>query len=225
MKVVIDDIEYDVDGDYTIFQFCAEQSINIPCFCYHEKLNIAGNCRMCLVQVGMGTNIWNINSSKVQGNLSLACSTPLTSGMFIRTMSARVKRARESVMEFLLINHPLDCPICDQGGECDLQDLSVKYGSDRSRLESYTKTAVFDLSTLAPLVKTMMTRCINCTRCVRFIDYVSGDNELSMGGRGKVSEIIFSLNNNILGELSANIIDLCPVGALTQMPGLFEYRS
>jgi len=150
----IDNIKYFFKGQYTVYQFCFLNGINLPCFCYHEKLSIAGNCRICLVEAN--------------GNLGVSCALPLVEGMQIFTNKVRVKQAREGILEFLLINHPLDCPICDQGGECDLQDISSNFGIDRGRYYEFTKRSLTNINSLGPLVKTVMTRCIHCTRCVRF---------------------------------------------------------
>jgi len=202
-----------VDIKTTIFQFCAKIGINLPCFCYHEKLTIAGNCRMCLVEVSTAAN------------LVVSCAMPILDKMQIFTFTKRVRKAREHVLEFLLLNHPLDCPICDQGGECDLQDLSMVIGTDRSRFYESFKRAVDNLHCLGPLVKTVMTRCIHCTRCVRFLNEVSGVPALGVIGRGQSMEIGTYISNFITDELLGNIIDLCPVGALTSMPYAFNARS
>lgn len=168
---------------------------------------------MCMVEV---------NTSP---NLVISCAMPLISGMAINTLTRRVENARENMLEFLLINHPLDCPICDQGGECDLQDISLNFGSDRGRFYEPLKRATTDLSLFNPLVKTIMTRCIHCTRCIRFVNEVSGNSNIGMIGRGSSSEIGTYIDNNINDELLGNIIDLCPVGALTSMPYAFTARS
>jgi len=197
----------------TVFQFCAKYGINLPCFCYHEKLTIAGNCRMCLVEV---------NTSM---NLVIACAMPILNKMRIYTNSKRVRRARENVLEFLLLNHPLDCPICDQGGECDLQDLVLVTGSDRSRFYESYKRSVDNLYCFGPLVKTIMTRCIHCTRCVRFLNEISDIQNFGVIGRGSMMEIGVYVTQFFSDELLGNIIDLCPVGALTSMPYAFNARS
>ena len=214
-KITIDNIEYSESNDnnfnnITIFQYCYNKGITIPCFCYHEKLSISGNCRMCLVQINF--------------NLGVSCSIGIADNMFILTNNKRVKEARESVLEFLLINHPLDCPICDQGGECDLQDIALIFGSDRGRFYEEKKRSVDNFSLNGPLIKTIMTRCIHCTRCVRFANEIS-DFSLGVFGRGSFMEIGTYLNLNLLDELSGNIIDLCPVGASTSMPYAFKSRS
>lgn len=196
------------DDNLTIFQFCFRQNLFLPCFCYHERLSIAGNCRMCLVQ---------INDA-----LGVSCAINLIEGMIIYTNNRRVKESRESILEFLLVNHPLDCPICDQGGECDLQDITLTYGSDRGRFYENAKKAVDNLY-MGPLIKTIMTRCIHCTRCVRFAFDVS-NFMLGVIGRGINMEIGSFVKMNYNDELSGNIIDLCPVGALTSMPTAYKYR-
>lgn len=216
-SVIINNQFYDL-GDQTsqsptIFQFCLENGINLPCFCYHEKLSIAGNCRICLVEV---------NSS---GKLELSCSLTIRSDMIIKTKSKRVSKARESILEFLLINHPLDCPICDQGGECDLQDLSLTFGSERSRFYNYKKRSVENIYFSSPFIKTVMDRCIHCTRCVRFINEVSGNFEFGVIGRGTTMEIGTYINKSIDDFLVGNVIDLCPVGALCTMPSAYRDRS
>lgn len=198
------------DWSLTIFQLCETLNIKIPRFCYHEKLSIAGNCRMCLIEV----------ESSVKP--IIACATSLSKGMSILTNSALVKKARENVLEFLLINHPLDCPICDQGGECDLQDQSLIYGSDKGRFTEI-KRSVEDKD-FGPLVKTVMTRCIHCTRCVRYMDEVAGFNGLGTMGRGRDTEISTYLGIGLDSEISGNVIDLCPVGALTSKPYAFTGR-
>lgn len=196
---------------YNIIQFCDLLNIDIPRFCYHEKLSIAGNCRMCLVEV--------------QKSLKpiASCALPLLNVMSIRTDTSLVKQCRESVLEFLLINHPLDCPICDQGGECDLQDQTLFFGTDRGRFYEY-KRAVSNKE-FGPLIKTFMTRCIHCTRCVRFLNEIAGISTLGVTGRGMNMEISTYLERYIFSEISGNIIDLCPVGALTAKPYAFQYRS
>ncbi|HWU93056.1 MAG TPA: NADH-quinone oxidoreductase subunit NuoG, partial [Sphingomicrobium sp.] len=183
----------------------------IPRFCYHERLSIAGNCRMCLVEVAPGP-------PKPQAS----CALPAADGQTIRTDSAMVKKAREGVMEFLLINHPLDCPICDQGGECDLQDQAVAYGRSGSRFEE-NKRAVDD-KYMGPIIKTSMTRCIQCTRCIRFADEVAGTPQIGMLYRGEDSQITSYLEETVTTELAGNLADVCPVGALLQKPQLFEQR-
>jgi NADH dehydrogenase (ubiquinone) Fe-S protein 1 len=200
-----------VRGQFTIFQFCSEKQVNLPCFCYHDKLSIAGNCRICLVEAN--------------GGIVASCAMPLVPDMKIYTDSKRVRRARLSVLEFLLMNHPLDCPVCDQGGECDLQDITLTFGSERGRFYEYSKRSVDSFSSCAPFIKTVMTRCIHCTRCVRFLKEVSGVFDLGVLGRGNSMEIGTYINRFVNDELSGNIIDLCPVGALTSMPYAFHKRS
>jgi NADH-quinone oxidoreductase subunit G len=196
----------------TIIQACEIADVEIPRFCYHERLAIAGNCRMCLVEVAGGPP-----------KPVASCAMPVTEGMQVFTDTPMVKKAREGVMEFLLANHPLDCPICDQGGECDLQDQAYQYGAGKSEYHEH-KRAVTDKN-MGPLVKTQMTRCIHCTRCVRFIEDVAGTVEIGAVGRGESMEIATYLEQNLKSELSGNIIDLCPVGALTSKPYAFKARS
>jgi NADH-quinone oxidoreductase subunit G len=210
-KIIVDGLEHSVDDGITIIQACESIGIQIPRFCYHEKLEIAGNCRMCLVEVE--------KSPKPVAS----CSINVTEGMVIKTESELVKKAREGVMEFLLINHPLDCPICDQGGECDLQDQAVKYGKCQSSYNE-EKRAVED-KYMGPLIVTHMNRCIHCTRCVRFLEDIAGTNELGAIGRGEHMEITTYVETSIKSEMSGNIIDLCPVGALTSKPYAFTARS
>jgi NADH-quinone oxidoreductase subunit G len=209
-KVTVDGIEVEVAQGATLLQACEAAGVEIPRFCYHERLSIAGNCRMCLVEVE--------KSPKPVAS----CAMPAADGAVVRTTTEQVKRAREGVMEFLLINHPLDCPICDQGGECDLQDQAMAYGTDGSRfLEN--KRAVEE-KYMGPLVKTVMTRCIQCTRCVRFATEVAGTPEIGAIGRGEDMEITTYLQHALTSELSANVVDLCPVGALTFRPFAFTAR-
>ncbi|SFD81926.1 NADH-quinone oxidoreductase subunit NuoG [Roseivivax sediminis] len=218
-KVNIDGMELEVDGAMTLLQACEEAGIEIPRFCYHERLSIAGNCRMCLVEV-VGGPPKPAASCAVQ----IRDMRPGKDGEppQVKTNSPMVKKAREGVMEFLLINHPLDCPICDQGGECDLQDQAMAYGVDFSRYRE-PKRAVADMD-LGPLVGTHMTRCISCTRCVRFITEVAGMPELGQTGRGEDAEITAYLGQTLESELQGNIIDLCPVGALTSKPYAYTAR-
>ncbi|OYX64876.1 MAG: NADH-quinone oxidoreductase subunit G [Novosphingobium sp. 32-60-15] len=210
-KVKVDGVELEVPAGATVLQACELAGKEIPRFCYHERLSIAGNCRMCLVEVKPGP-------PKPQAS----CALPATEGQEIRTDSEMVKKAREGVMEFLLINHPLDCPICDQGGECDLQDQSVAYGRGASRYHEH-KRAVTE-KYMGPLIKTTMTRCIHCTRCVRFSEEVAGVDEIGALYRGETMQISTYLEKAAAHELSANVIDLCPVGALTSAPYAFEAR-
>ena len=211
-KVTVDGQEIEVPAGATVLQACEAAGKEIPRFCYHERLSIAGNCRMCLVEVKPGP-------PKPQAS----CALPAADGQEIRTDSEMVKKAREGVMEFLLINHPLDCPICDQGGECDLQDQSVAYGRGTSRYDE-NKRAVTE-KYMGPLIKTTMTRCIHCTRCVRFSEEVAGVDEIGALYRGENMQITTYLEQAARHELSANVIDLCPVGALTSRPYAFEARS
>jgi len=210
-KVTVDGLELEVPAGATLLQACEMAGKEIPRFCYHERLSIAGNCRMCLVEVAPGP-------PKPQAS----CALPATEGQVIRTDTPMVKKAREGVMEFLLINHPLDCPICDQGGECDLQDQSVAYGRGASRFDE-NKRAVTE-KYMGPLVKTAMTRCIQCTRCVRFAEEVAGIEEIGAIGRGENMQITTYLEHAMQSELSGNVVDLCPVGALTAKPYAFEAR-
>ena len=209
-KVTIDGEELEVEDGVTILQACEQAGAEIPRFCYHERLSIAGNCRMCLVEVERAPKP------------VASCAMPVNDGMVVHTNTPKVKKAREGVLEFLLINHPLDCPICDQGGECDLQDQTMAYGMDHSRFEE-NKRAVED-KYMGPLVKTIMTRCIHCTRCIRFATEIAGVEELGAIGRGEDMEITTYLERMLTSELSANVIDLCPVGALTSKPYAFEAR-
>ena len=209
-KLTVNGIEVEVEDGSTVLHACEEAGIEVPRFCYHDRLSIAGNCRMCLVDMERAPKP------------VASCAMPAGDGMAIRTDTDRVKKAREGVMEFLLINHPLDCPICDQGGECDLQDQAMGYGFDSSRYEE-NKRAVEDKH-MGPLISTTMTRCIHCTRCVRFATEVAGVPELGAIGRGENMEITTYLEKTLASELSANVIDLCPVGALTSKPYAFTAR-
>ena len=218
-KIIIDDREVEVDPAITLIQACEQAGVEIPRFCYHERLSIAGNCRMCLVEVVGGPPKPAASCAMQVRDLRPG---PEGAPPAIRTNSPMVKKAREGVMEFLLINHPLDCPICDQGGECDLQDQAMAYGVDFSRFRE-AKRASTNMD-LGPLVGTHMTRCISCTRCVRFITEVAGVPELGQTGRGEDSEITSYLGKTLDSELQGNIIDLCPVGALTSKPYAFTAR-
>ncbi|MCU4180302.1 NADH-quinone oxidoreductase subunit NuoG [Bosea sp. BH3] len=212
-KLVIDGIEVDVPAEYTVLQACEAAGAEVPRFCFHERLSIAGNCRMCLVEVKGGP-------PKPQASCAIGVRDlrpgPNGEPPVVMTKSPMVKKAREGVMEFLLINHPLDCPICDQGGECDLQDQAMAYGVDTSRYAE-NKRAVED-KYIGPLVKTSMTRCIQCTRCVRFTTEVAGASDLGAIGRGEDMEITTYLEQAMSSELQGNVVDLCPVGALTSKP-------
>ena len=210
-KVKVDGVEIEVPAGATVLQACEMAGKEIPRFCYHERLTIAGNCRMCLVEVKPGP-------PKPQAS----CALPVAENQEIVTMSPMVKKAREGVMEFLLINHPLDCPICDQGGECDLQDQAVAYGRGHSRFAE-NKRAVTE-KYMGPVVKTIMTRCIQCTRCVRFVEEVAGVEEIGAINRGENMEITSYLEGAVTSELSGNVVDLCPVGALVSKPYSFEAR-
>jgi NADH-quinone oxidoreductase subunit G len=210
-KLKVDGIEVEVPQGATVLQACEIAGKEIPRFCYHERLSIAGNCRMCLVEVKPGP-------PKPQAS----CALPAADNQEVFTTSPMVKHAREGIMEFLLINHPLDCPICDQGGECDLQDQSVAYGRGRSRYDE-PKRAVTE-KYMGPIVKTIMTRCIQCTRCVRFAEEVAGIEEIGAIGRGENMQITSYLEKAVTSELSGNVVDLCPVGALTSKPYAYEAR-
>jgi NADH-quinone oxidoreductase subunit G len=210
-KLTIDGHAIEVEPGTAIIQACERLGIEIPRFCYHERLAIAGNCRMCLVEVSPGP-------PKPQAS----CALPCAEGMTVKTNTPMVKKAREGVMEFLLINHPLDCPICDQGGECDLQDQALFYGVGTSRYKE-PKRGVED-KYMGPLIKTQMTRCIHCTRCVRFATQVAGVPELGAFGRGEHMEIGTYIEKTLTSELSGNMVDLCPVGALTSKPYAFAAR-
>ena len=209
-KVTVDGIEVEVEAGSTVLQACEVAGKEIPRFCYHERLSIAGNCRMCLVEME--------RSPKPVAS----CAMPVMDGQVIKTNTPMVKKAREGVMEFLLINHPLDCPICDQGGECDLQDQAFNYGGGRSRYELNKRSV--DQKHMGPLIKTHMNRCIHCTRCVRFSEEVAGIAEIGAINRGENMEITTYLENTIDSEMSGNVIDLCPVGALTSKPYSYEAR-
>merc|ERR1719271_1628192 len=211
IEVVVDGNPVQIESGSSILQAIESTGINVPRFCFHERLSVAGNCRMCLVEIE--------KSPKPVAS----CAFPTMPNMKIKTDTPLVKKAREGVMEFLLANHPLDCPICDQGGECDLQDQSMMFGSDRSRFTE-AKRGVEDKN-LGPLVKTVMTRCIHCTRCVRFATEVAGVPELGTLARGRESEIGTYVERLFDSELSGNVIDLCPVGALTSKPYAFTARS
>jgi NADH-quinone oxidoreductase subunit G len=218
-KIIIDGNEVEVDGAMTLIQACEEAGIEIPRFCYHERLTIAGNCRMCLVEVVGGPPKPAASCAMQVRDLRPG---PEGQPPVVKTNSPMVKKAREGVMEFLLINHPLDCPICDQGGECDLQDQAMAYGVDFSRFRE-PKRATEDLD-LGPLVETHMTRCISCTRCVRFTSEVAGITQMGQTGRGEDSEITSYLGETLDSNLQGNIIDLCPVGALVSKPYAFTAR-
>ena len=209
-KIKINDKEIEFEKGMTVLQACELADVEIPRFCYHEKLSIAGNCRMCLVEM------------EKSPKPIASCAMPAAEGMNIKTNTSLVEKARKGVMEFLLANHPLDCPVCDQGGECDLQDQSLYYGVDKSRFAENKRDVKEKY--MGPLIKTQMTRCIHCTRCVRFATEVAGIPELGAIGRGENMEITTYLEKSMESELSANVIDLCPVGALTSKPYAFEAR-
>ncbi len=218
-KIIIDGQEVEVEGALTLIQACEQAGVEVPRFCYHERLSIAGNCRMCLVEVVGGPP-----KPAASCAMQVRDLRPGPDGQppVVKTNSPMVKKAREGVMEFLLINHPLDCPICDQGGECDLQDQAMAYGVDFSRYRE-PKRAAEDLN-LGPLVETHMTRCISCTRCVRFTTEVAGITQMGQTGRGEDSEITSYLGETLDSNLQGNIIDLCPVGALVSKPYAFTAR-
>ena len=209
-KITINGKDIEFEKGMTVLQACELADVEIPRFCYHEKLSIAGNCRMCLVEMD--------KSSKPIAS----CAMPAREGMKIKTNTTFVEKARKGVMEFLLANHPLDCPVCDQGGECDLQDQSLYYGVDKSRFVENKRQVPEKY--MGPLIKTQMTRCIHCTRCVRFATEIAGVPEIGAIGRGENMEITTYLEKSMMSELSANVIDLCPVGALTSKPYAFEAR-
>ena len=208
--IKINGTSYEVESGLTLIQACDLLGIEIPRFCYHEKLAIAGNCRMCLVEL------------KGANKPVPSCSQELVDGMEFITKGDNIDNIRKGILEFILINHPLDCPICDQGGECDLQDQTIKYGLDKSRY-IYEKRAVKDKD-LGPLVKTVMTRCIACTRCIRFTDEVCGTYELGGLNRGENIEISNYISKTLTSELSGNLVDICPVGALTNKQYAFKGR-
>ena len=210
LKLKVNETELEVEEGLTVLQACEKAGIEIPRFCYHEKLSIAGNCRMCLVEL------------EKSPKPIASCAMPAANGMVIKTNTPTIEKSRKGVMEFLLANHPLDCPVCDQGGECDLQDQSMFYGIDKSRFKE-NKRAVPDKN-MGPLIKTQMTRCIHCTRCIRFATEIAGVPELGAIGRGEDMQITTYLEKSIQSELSGNVIDLCPVGALTSKPYVFEAR-
>lgn len=211
VKNKINDIVVYNSKNDTILQSCSNLGIDIPRYCYHNRLSISGNCRMCLVE------IYGVEKPVV------ACAQTVSPNLHILTNSEMVRRMREGISKFLLYNHPLDCAICDQGGECDLQDQVMVYGTDKSRYYDYKRT-ILDKE-CGPLIKTVMTRCIHCTRCVRFLQEVAGNSKLGVLGRGQSMEIGNYVDEVISSELSGNIIDLCPVGALTSKPSAFMYRS
>ena len=210
LKLKVNDTEIEVEEGLTVLQACEQAGAEIPRFCYHEKLSIAGNCRMCLVEM------------EKSPKPIASCAMPATDGMVIKTNTEKIEKSRKGVMEFLLANHPLDCPVCDQGGECDLQDQSMFYGIDKSRFKENKRHVPEKY--MGPLIKTQMTRCIHCTRCIRFATEVAGVPELGAIGRGEDMQITTYLEKAMESEMSANVIDLCPVGALTSKPYVFEAR-
>ena len=210
LQIKVNNKDVEIDEGLTVLQACEKAGVEIPRFCYHEKLSIAGNCRMCLVEIE--------KSPKPVAS----CAMPAVEGMNIKTNTKFVEKARKGVMEFLLANHPLDCPVCDQGGECDLQDQSMFYGVDKSRYKENKRFVPEKY--MGPLIKTQMTRCIHCTRCIRFATEIAGVSELGAIGRGENMEITTYLEKSMESELSANVVDLCPVGALTSKPYVFEAR-
>ncbi len=210
LKLKVNDIDIEVEKGTTVLQACEQAGAEIPRFCYHEKLSIAGNCRMCLVEM------------EKSPKPIASCAMPAAEGMVLKTNTEKVKKARKGVMEFLLANHPLDCPVCDQGGECDLQDQSMYYGIDKSRFKENKRYVPEKY--MGPLIKTQMTRCIHCTRCIRFATEIAGVPEIGAIGRGEDMQITTYLEKAMESELSANVIDLCPVGALTSKPYVFEAR-
>merc|ERR1719461_745884 len=210
VQVFVNNEPVQVPKGATVMQACEIAGVTVPRFCYHDRLSVAGNCRMCLVEV-----------EKAKKPVA-SCAMPIMPGMKILTDTDIVKGAREGVMEFLLANHPLDCPICDQGGECDLQDQSMAFGTWKGRYRE-PKRAV-ENKDLGPFVKTVMTRCIHCTRCVRYSDEICGTGELGTTGRGNATEIGTYVGSKFDSEISGNVIDLCPVGALTNKPFAFRAR-
>ncbi len=210
LKLKVNDIDVELEEGLTVLQACEQAGVEIPRFCYHERLSIAGNCRMCLVEM------------EKSPKPIASCAMPAAEGMVIKTNTEKVDKARKGVMEFLLANHPLDCPVCDQGGECDLQDQSMFYGIDKSRYKENKRHVPEKY--MGPLIKTQMTRCIHCTRCIRFATEVAGVPELGAIGRGENMQITTYLEKSMVSEMSANVIDICPVGALTSKPYVFEAR-
>ena len=211
IKLKVNDIDLEVEEGLTVLQACEKAGAEIPRFCYHEKLSITGNCRMCLVEI------------EKSPKPIASCAMPAAEGMVIKTNTEKIEKSRKGVMEFLLANHPLDCPVCDQGGECDLQDQSMFYGIDKSRFKENKRYVPEKY--MGPLIKTQMTRCIHCTRCIRFATEVAGVSELGAIGRGENMQITTYLEKSMESEMSANVIDLCPVGALTSKPYVFKARS
>ena len=212
INITINNKKYLLKKGLTILQACEQINEHIPKFCFHEQLSIAGNCRICLVEIEKFPKPTTSCNKEIAENMVIFTNTPL------------VKKAREAILEFLLINHPLDCPICDQAGECDLQDQNLHYGSDRSRFFKFNKRIVED-KYCGPIIKTIMTRCIHCTRCVRFSNEFMEESFLGAFGRGESTEIGSYIKKLIKTELSGNLVDLCPVGALTSKPYTFTARN
>lgn len=211
ISITINNRQAFVRPQSTVLQACEAAGVDVPRFCYHEKLPVAGNCRRCLVEI------------QKSPKPVVSCARPVAKGRVVHTETPLVRKAREAVLEFLLINHPLDCPICDQGGECDLQDEAVTYGSDRGRFFEF-KRSVEDKE-CGPIVKTIRTRCIHCTRCIRFSTEVAGNEVMGAFGRGEDTEIGTYIHTFLRTELSGNLVDLCPVGALTSKPYAYQARS
>ncbi|KAK3076500.1 NADH dehydrogenase (ubiquinone) 78K chain precursor, 5-prime end, partial [Coniosporium uncinatum] len=212
VQLTIDGKQVSIEAGSALIQACEKAGVTIPRYCYHEKLLIAGNCRMCLVEVERAPKP------------VASCAWPVQPGMVVKTDSPLVHKAREGIMEFLLANHPLDCPICDQGGECDLQDQSMRYGADRGRFHELEGKRAVEDKNIGPLVKTSMNRCIHCTRCIRFANDIAGAPELGSTGRGNDLQIGTYLETALDTEMSGNVIDLCPVGALLSKPYAFKAR-
>lgn len=212
VEVTVDNVKVKIENGSSIIQACDKAGVTVPRYCYHDKLAIAGNCRMCLVDVEKAPK------------LVASCAFPVRDGMVVHTNTERVKNSREGITEFLLENHPLDCPVCDQGGECDLQEQSMRYGSDRGRFNEVSGKRAVENKAIGPLIKTSMNRCIHCTRCIRFLNDVAGAPEFGTTGRGNDMQIGTYVERNLNSELSGNIIDLCPVGALTSKPYAFKSR-
>lgn len=212
VELTVDNVKVKIEAGSSIIQACDKAGVTIPRYCYHDKLAIAGNCRMCLVDVERAPK------------LVASCAFPVSNGMVVHTDSERVKNSREGITEFLLENHPLDCPVCDQGGECDLQEQTMRYGSDRGRFTEVSGKRAVENKAIGPLIKTSMNRCIHCTRCVRFLNDVAGAPEFGTTGRGNDMQIGTYVERNVNSELSGNVLDLCPVGALTSKPYAFKAR-
>ena len=212
-KAIVDGVEVEFEHGMSVLQVAELAGAEIPRFCYHDRLSVAGNCRMCLVEVE--------DQRGRAPKPAASCALPCSDGLMVHTRTDKVKKAREGVMEFLLLNHPLDCPICDQGGECDLQDQAQAFGRDGSRFAE-NKRAVKE-KYMGPLIKTIMTRCIQCTRCVRFATEVAGTEDIGLLNRGEHAEIS-TIERAVQSEMSGNLVDICPVGALTSKPYAFTAR-